>query len=213
MIQNVNVETDLDNPGLYHIKVGLLSNVESIRRREQLEISSAASDDLVAKFWWWLYQGLAIRFSMRERAGTQDPGRTVNILRGYNGSVVLGTERNYSRNIFVGDGKESQFGDPTIGSEKSSHTYEELEVIWKLVWGYNDDANGGRWVSGLISEDIFLAAFLEVLFNGDLGLGGVHNLNQFGGVDLNGIPAGHPLRNLNRLISSLAKVSRTRGED
>jgi len=176
IIQSARVEVDPNNKSLYHLIVSFVGNTESSRTRETLQSEETlASEDSVNEFWWWMYAGLLIKLITDDPrtsrfSGTQLNSHVKDLLGGsahVGGSGSIGTE---FTNIFYDDANNPrQFGDISLGRENSSHTRDEVELIWKLVFGYNDSGNDNEYVIGIVEQDLLLASMLEMIMDGEVG--------------------------------------------
>lgn len=172
IISTAKMETDPDNPGLYHISLEITSSQDTFRERESLKIYESAPDKaLVQRFWWWLYAGMLIQFE-REKDKNNRPSN-------YNDKFfeLLKDNRNFESlkgkgipDASIEEISGTIFGNLSTTGKDPSHKQEELEAIWKLVFGYNDESSKPEYVEGIIESNVFIAAFLELIKSGGVNV-------------------------------------------
>ena len=102
----------------------------------------------------------------------------------------------------------------TGNNPNASHTQEEIETIWDLVFGTPKDSRSS-YNRGIIEENVFLAAFLEMFRNGQVTIPAAKSTEIFAG-SFNADPSGTlgEINNPNYLLSksfasSLASAKNT----
>lgn len=187
LVSAVKIETDPDNPGLYHIALEVISNEENIRDREALQenLGPKGKKEDIKAFWWWLYAGLVIKFYQSvNRNGNRnnllnltgfnrtdiDADLTSQFRTFLEGGILSGDSqspaggvygKSFDGSLFNDDGT-SIFG--AIGTGKnSSHTQAELDLIWDMVFGTID---GKNIKEGILERNLFRIALIEVLRSG-----------------------------------------------
>lgn len=181
IISSVRIETDNDQPGLYHIAIQLISNAEAASKKERIEFeTSKAPPNTLLSFWWWLYGGAYIKYKQNQGESTDQ-----NIFE------LIDTDSNVIR--------------PFLNKKNSDiYTQSEIDSLWDLMFG---NSQSDKYLTGFLEQNIYIATFLKMMEEGNISIDGLDSRSAFRQYRENASTIGSPIDSLPRFLKEALQTS------